>query len=142
MKFFKKLLGKSGMPSVMKDVEAFHRAVGQPVLDKPTVPEDDRVQLRWNLIEEEYTELFEGMFDDCGNVEVNLVETADALGDLIYVLIGTALELGIPLDKVWAEIQRSNMSKLGPDGKAIVRSDGKILKGPGFSPPDIEGCLK
>ncbi len=135
-------VGLTGLFEVMADVADFHEAVGQPVLDKPTVPEDDRVQLRWKLIEEEYTELFEGMFDDCGNVEVNLVETADALGDLIYVLVGTALEMGIPLDKVWNEIQRSNMSKMGPDGKAIVRPDGKILKGPGFSPPDIEGCLK
>jgi len=65
------------------------------------------------------------------------VEIADALGDGIYVKYGHAIERGIPLDDVLREIHRSNMSKLGDDGKPVLRNDGKILKGPRYSPPDI-----
>jgi predicted HAD superfamily Cof-like phosphohydrolase len=63
------------------------------------------------------------------------------LADLIYVAVGTAISLGIPIDDVFAEVHRSNMSKTGPDGKAIRRADGKILKGPNYSPADIESLL-
>ena len=69
------------------------------------------------------------------------VQTADALADLTYVIYGMALELGIPLGDVLREVQASNMSKLGADGKPIYREDGKVLKGPGFFDPDIAGAL-
>lgn len=69
------------------------------------------------------------------------VETADALGDLTYVIYGMALETGIPMVEVLEEIQNSNLSKLGADGKPIYREDGKVLKGPGFFSPDIARVL-
>lgn len=72
---------------------------------------------------------------------INMVEAADALADLIYVIYGMALEMGIDLAKVLAEVQRSNMSKLGEDGKPIYREDGKVLKGPGYFRPDVAGVL-
>ena len=68
-------------------------------------------------------------------------ETADALADLIYVVYGMALETGIDLAAVLAEVQRSNMSKLGSDGRPVYREDGKVLKGPGYFPPDVGGVL-
>ena len=70
------------------------------------------------------------------------VETADALADLIYVIYGMALETGIDLAAVLAEVQRSNMSKLGADGKPVYREDGKVLKGPGYFPPNVEAVLR
>ena len=69
------------------------------------------------------------------------VETADALADLIYVIYGMALETGIDLASVLAEVQRSNMSKLGADGKPVYREDGKVLKGPDYFPPNVEAVL-
>ena len=69
------------------------------------------------------------------------VEAADALADLVYVVYGMALETGIDLAAVLAEVQRSNMSKLGPDGRPVYREDGKVLKGPGYVPPDVAGAL-
>jgi predicted HAD superfamily Cof-like phosphohydrolase len=67
----------------------------------------------------------------------NIGEIADALGDLDYVIAGTATEMGIPHDAIVAEIHRSNMSKLGSDGKPILRDDGKVLKGPNYTPPNL-----
>ncbi len=72
---------------------------------------------------------------------VSLVEVADALGDLAYVIEGANLEFGIPSEKVLAEIHRSNMSKLGADGKPIYSETGKVLKGPNYSPPNLENVL-
>lgn len=69
------------------------------------------------------------------------MEIADALGDLLYVVTGAALVYGIDLDAVFDEVQLSNMSKLGADGRPVVRADGKILKGPNFFEPDIRGVL-
>ena len=70
------------------------------------------------------------------------VEAADALADLIYVIYGMALETGIDLASVLAEVQRSNMSKLGADGKPVYREDGKVLKGPDYFPPNVEAVLR
>lgn len=125
------------MRKLMDDVAAFHRACDVPVVDRPQIPPLARIQLRASLIKEEAKETIEAMcFDDIYGI-------ADGLADLIYVAVGTALEYGIPLDRVWDEVQRSNMSKLDPEtGKAIKRADGKILKGPSFSPPDISGVLR
>ena len=72
---------------------------------------------------------------------VDLIETADALGDLKYVVEGAALVFGIPLEPVFMEIHRSNMSKLGTDGKPIYREDGKVLKGPNYTPPNVAAVL-
>lgn len=98
---------------------------------------DDRLKLRLELIEEEYRrELIPA-------VEArNEVEVADALGDLIYVVTGFALEAGIDLNAVIAEIQASNMTKLGEDGRVVRREDGKVLKGAGYVKPDIAAVLK
>jgi predicted HAD superfamily Cof-like phosphohydrolase len=75
--------------------------------------------------------------------EGNIVGIADALGDQLYILCGTILKHGLQhkIEEVFNEIQRSNMSKLGEDGKPIRRGDGKIMKGPGYTPPDIESIL-
>src|SRR5699024_11474493 len=72
----------------------------------------------------------------------DVVETADAIGDLVYVLYGMALECGIPIADVLAEIQDSNLSKLGADGRPLLREDGKVLKGPGYRRPDIARVLR
>jgi predicted HAD superfamily Cof-like phosphohydrolase len=87
------------------------------------------------LLDEELGELQEAI-DAC-----SVVDIADALGDLVYVLYGTALTFGINLDAVVAEIHRSNMSKLGSDNRPVMRSDGKVLKGRNYSPPDIAAAL-
>ena len=76
--------------------------------------------------------------------EDDLVEVADALGDMLYILCGTILEHGMQhkIEDVFEEIQKSNMSKLGADGKPIHRADGKVLKGPHYFQPDIKGVLE
>lgn len=122
------------MKRALQLVEEFHLAFGAPVLGAPKfVP--DRSGLRISLILEEAREFSEAA------TRGDLVEMADALGDLAYVIAGAALEFGIPLDRVLEEIHRSNMSKLGADGKPIYREDGKVMKGPNYTPPDIEGVL-
>lgn len=74
----------------------------------------------------------------------DLTEVADALGDMLYILCGTIIEHGMQhkIEEVFEEIQRSNMSKLGEDGKPVFREDGKVLKGPNYFPPDIASILK
>ena len=74
-------------------------------------------------------------------MEEDLVAYVDAVCDLIYVLAGSLVSFGVDLDKCFAEVHRSNMSKLGEDGKPIVREDGKILKGPNFTPPDLRSII-
>ena len=92
-------------------------------------------QLRLDLIDEEVGELHEAV--DAGDI----VKVADALADIVYVVYGAADTWGIPLDAVVAEVHRSNMTKLGEDGKAIRREDGKVLKGPHYAPPNIVRAL-
>ena len=113
----------------------FHQVYGLPVRDVPDtrVPEK---QLRIDLIAEEFEELQEALAAD------DVVETADALADLLYVVMGAAITFGVPIDEVVDEVHRSNLSKLGEDGQPIRREDGKILKGPGFFTPDIAGVLE
>lgn len=137
-------------------VKEFHETFGHPVGDKPEVPDDDRQELRLALILEEALELAEALgfktehvkrevgymlYDYPTESEPDLVGVADALGDLDYVVNGAALEFGIDLPAVTAEVHRSNMTKLGPDGKPIYREDGKILKGEGYEPPNLEKVL-
>lgn len=118
-------------------VREFHETFGHPVANTPGLIDRERAMLRHRLITEELEELHQAIIDD------DLVEIADALTDLKYVVEGAAIEWGIPLDDCFAEVHSSNMSKLGEDGKPIYRdSDNKILKGPNFWEPDLEGALK
>lgn len=147
------------MRNSFERVEEFHRVFGHPVASTPVIPDDDRLTLRLALILEEAIELADALgfaTDDIKDSadymlnkigprvyedDIDIVAVADALGDLEYVVNGAALEYGIDLPKVVAEIHRSNMTKLGPDGKPIYREDGKILKGEGYETPDLEKVL-
>jgi predicted HAD superfamily Cof-like phosphohydrolase len=120
---------------MFKDVIDFHKAFGQKVGDKPELPDINERGLRMKLLREEFEEYMEA------EEENDLVEIADALADLIYIACGTAVSYGIPLDKIYDEVHRSNMSKL-VDGKPIYREDGKVMKPEGWSPPDIKGILE
>lgn len=116
-------------------VREFHKAFGHPVNTTPRTLGPIRSSLRVGLIEEELNELKEAVADD------DIIAIADALADLDYVVNGAALEWGIDLPVVTAEVHRSNMTKLGLDGKPIYRDDGKILKGENYTPPDIKKVL-
>ena len=118
-----------------KDVGTFMETFGQEVKTKPEFPDDDTVSLRIELIAEELNELF----DACEKKDI--VEVADALTDILYVTYGAGHAFGIDLDKCFKEVQRSNMSKLGEDGKPIYRDDGKVLKGSNYSEPDLKSAL-
>lgn len=114
-----------------EQVKQWHRKFNVPAPDAPTLPPAERRGLRSTLIKEELMELAYAFMTD------DIVEVADAIGDLLYVVYGTAVECGIDADKVFAEVHRSNMTK----DASVVREDGKIMKGPHFSPPDIAGVL-
>ena len=116
-------------------VEDFMEAMGQDVNAVPTFPEEDIQRLRLDLIEEELDELHYAIDNK------DMVEIADALGDLLYVVYGAGHAFGIDLDECFKEIHASNMSKLGPDGKPIKREDGKVLKPDTFFPPDLKTIL-
>lgn len=116
-------------------VREFHETYGAYIQDSPDAGNFALRRLRWNLIEEEVGELNEAL--GLGDI----VEIADALGDIAYVVYGAAISFGIDLDAVLTEIHRSNMSKLGEDGKPIYREDGKVLKGPNFFKPDLKKVL-
>lgn len=116
-------------------VKEFHRTFGQCRAIDPMFPDEDITDLRIELIEEEFDELKAAVFDK------NMTEVADALTDLAYVIYGMADIYGIDLDACFREVHRSNMSKLGEDGQPIKRSDGKFLKGPNYSPPDLKTVL-
>ncbi len=121
-------------PSVM--VKEFNIAVGGFWSPSATINIPAELQdLRLKLIMEEAHELEDAL------AAQNLVAVADALGDLAYVTFGAALTFGIDLDEVIAEIHRSNMTKLGPDGRPILRDDGKVLKGSNYSPPCLEPII-
>ena len=112
--------------------------IGHPDLirNKPGFPDEEVTRLNMRLIGEEFDELHAAVHDD------DLVETADALADLLYVVAGMAVTHGIPLEEVFAEVHRTNMAKF-PGGVAIRRpSDGKIMKPEGWQPPDVESILK
>ena len=119
----------------LEGVRIFHETYGLPVKDRPDLSDPKTNQLRINLLQEELDELKEAL---AAGDEVGAL---DALTDLQYVLDGAYLSLGLHEVKytAFAEVQRSNMSKLGEDGKPIRRpEDGKILKGPNFTPPDLK----
>jgi len=125
------------MKHLLDDVLLFHIACDVPVLNRPAIPYTRRRDLRILLIDEEVNrELIPAMQAN------DLVEIADAMADSIYVIVGAALEYGIPLDRVWTAVQRANMAKVDPvSGKVRRRKDGKILKPDGWTPPDIAAIL-
>ena len=138
-------------------VRRFHHVYGLPVQTDGASLERESLDMRMSLIAEEFSELVGAVYGQAARAEVessyrravaaddgtrDTVETADALADLIYVIYGMALETGIDLASVLAEVQRSNMSKLGADGKPVYREDGKVLKGPDYFPPNVEAVLR
>ena len=116
-------------------VRTFMRTFGQEVKTRPDIPDGKTVNLRIELIAEELEELW----DACEKKDVT--EIADALTDILYVTYGAGHAFGIDLDKCFKEVQRSNMSKLGEDGKPIYRDDGKVMKGPNYSEPNLKKVL-
>lgn len=109
---------------------------GQSTSEVPTFPDDITRQLRIDLIREEFIdELIPAMEEE------NMVEIADALADILYVVYGTAIAYGIPIDEVFDEVHSSNLSKF-ENGSPVRREDGKILKGKNYFKPDIEKILK
>ena len=123
------------MSSLEAQVRQFNVTYGKPMSEKPRLPTVSEAKLLVDLIEEELEELKVAIANQ------DLVEIADAIGDIPYVTAQQATMLGIPVDALLREIQRSNMSKLGADGKPIYREDGKVLKGPNFSEPQISKVL-
>ena len=113
----------------------FHKAFNLTIGERAGFPDKEIRALRRRLLNEEFTEYLQAETKD------DLVEIADALADIIYIACGTAIAYGIPLDRVFAEVHRSNMSKLGENGRPIYRDDGKVLKGPTYSPPNIKTIL-
>ncbi|WP_168217974.1 acyltransferase domain-containing protein [Occultella kanbiaonis] len=137
-------------------VDEFHRVYAMPLSGGAPDVARPRVPMRLALVAEELAELVQAVYGDAAAAELeaafaraealddgrrDTVATADALGDLVYVVYGMAIECGIPLEHVLAEIHRSNLSKLGADGLPILREDGKILKGPAYTPPDLAAVL-
>jgi len=116
-------------------VRLFMKTYGQEVKDKAGFSDAKTNKLRIDLIKEELEELTEAMQDE------NLLEVADALTDILYVTYGAGHSFGIDLDKCFEEVQNSNMSKLGEDGKPIYNEAGKVMKGPNYFKPDLSKYL-
>ena len=112
-------------------VRLFMQTYGQEVKNKAEFSNEKTNQLRIDLIKEELEELQQAMKDK------NLLEVADALTDILYVTYGAGHAFGIDLDKCFEEVQNSNMSKLGSDGKPIYNESGKVMKGPNYFKPDL-----
>lgn len=127
------------MKDKLNAVALFHTTFGMGVSQtmKATLGTNSN-KLRFKLMEEENQEYLEAAENN------DLVEVADALGDMLYILCGTILEHGMQhkIEEVFDEIQRSNMSKLGADGRPIYREDGKVLKGPHYFTPKIKEILE
>jgi predicted HAD superfamily Cof-like phosphohydrolase len=121
--------------SYYTDVVAWHLTFGVPVADHPQPVPADRLQLRLDLMDEEYRELIEAL--KAGDVP----ESAKEAADVIVTVLGTMAEEGIPFGAVWDAVHASNMAKRGPDKQVIRRADGKILKPEGWQPPDIAAVL-
>ena len=126
------------MQKQVEQVLQFHRAVDSHVPAGPTALADTSIpEGRANLLAEELEEYRQACRDG------DPVAVADALTDQLYVLLGTFISHGMHeiAARLFDEVHRSNMSKLGPDGKPLLRADGKVLKGPHFSPPDLGAVL-
>ena len=120
-------------------VQLFHEAFNIGINHNPTVAVSEKIkELRFNLMKEENEEYLEAVKNN------DIVEVADALGDMLYILCGTILTHGMQnkITEIFEEIQRSNMSKLGQDGNPIYREDGKVMKGPNYFKPNIKAILK
>jgi predicted HAD superfamily Cof-like phosphohydrolase len=126
------------MKEQLRKVEEFHKAFGQENGRWPRLISNSEYDLRHTLMKEENDEYLDACY------KKSLVEIADALGDQLYILCGTILKHGMQhiIEDVFNEIQDSNMSKLGEDGKPVLRADGKILKGPGYFRPNINKFLE
>ena len=122
----------SNFQSVKKFMETF----SQEVKSRAEFPDEKIVKLRYELIKEELEELRQAIKDN------DIKEVADALTDILYVTYGAGHAFGINLDKCFYEVQQSNMSKLGPDGKPIYNKSGKVMKGPDYFKPDLNKFIK
>ena len=112
-------------------VKTFMQTFGQDVKSSPAFSTDKINDLRYNLIKEELDELKQALDNK------DLLEVADALTDILYVTYGAGHAFGIDLDKCFDEVQNSNMSKLGDNGKPIYNESGKVMKGPNYFKPDL-----
>jgi predicted HAD superfamily Cof-like phosphohydrolase len=125
------------MKDAYRMVSEFHRAFGHTAPAEPCIPSDEVLHLRHSLILEELCEYRQAAF------EGDAVAIADALADLAYVVIGTAVAHGLTqFDEIFAEVHRANLCKTWPDGKVRYRDDGKVMKPPGWTSPNIERFLK
>ena len=126
------------MNDKINSVKEFHKVFNLDFLEVPKANiGHEKNKLRFNLMKEENEEYLNAANNN------DLIEVADALGDMLYILCGTIIEHGFQykIDEIFNEIQNSNMSKLGNDGKPIYREDGKVLKGPNYFKPNIEKIL-
>ena len=121
--------------SNFESVRKFMKTFGQEVKEKAGFPNDKITSLRYDLIKEELDELKEAM------VNRDIKEVADALTDILYVTYGAGHAFGINLDNCFKEVQNSNMSKLGQDGKPIYNDQGKVMKGPNYFKPNLTRFL-
>ena len=127
------------MKKQLDKVSEFHRTFKLGIEKKPVSRlENGKAGLRYELMKEENDEYMEAVEND------DIVEVADALGDMLYILCGTIIEHGMTelIEEVFDEIHKSNMSKLGEDGKPVYREDGKVIKGPNYFRPDIAKIIK
>jgi len=122
--------------SNFQNVKKFMQTFGQEVKEKNEFPDEKVIQLRYELIKEELEELNQAIKDK------NIREIADALTDILYVTYGAGHAFGINLDQCFDEVQKSNMSKLGADGRPIYNENGKVMKGPNYFKPDLNKFLK
>lgn len=122
---------------MQRKVVLWHMAFGVPVSDTPKVPDCKRIKLRYSLIKEELDELL------AASTEGDIIASADAICDLLYVVFGTACEYGLHdyIDKLFNEVHRSNMSKRDKDGNVLRRDDGKILKSDLYTPPNLTDII-
>lgn len=155
-------MAKAEQPSNFHRVGEFHRAFSLPVEPQPVVPDDATIRLRLALLLEEFHELAEAtcqqpdaaqqtfldtlaaareQLASLSDFRVDLVEVADALTDINYVTYGAGHTFGIDLNATCEEVHRSNMSKLGADGRPVKDDRGKVLKGPAYSPPALAPVL-
>ena len=118
------------------DVKTFMHAFGQEIKVKAKFPNEKIIKLRYELIHEELEEFKRAI------EAKNLKEIADALTDILYVTYGAGHAYGIDLDKCFSEVQRSNMSKLGDDGKPIYNEKGKVMKGPKYFEPNLKQFIE
>jgi len=122
--------------SNFESVKKFMQTFGQEVKTKPNFPEEQVVKLRFDLIEEELKEFKQAI------ERKDIKEVADALTDILYVTYGAGHAFGVNLDKCFEEVQNSNMSKLGKDGKPIYNDQGKVMKGPNYFEPDLNKFVR